>query len=226
MSDSPTPAPENKRGRRRGLTMTLWETEPGEPAVDRRTPLQRDYPEAPRRARVDPHKFYTGATDSKGHSATMYVRVPTYLAARASAVVARLADKYHSVHSLLRDALTQRIGWLEEHVDELQREESWLEAAILEEAKTRAVLLEASSEVPNAIEEFCRKLFAAGRYDQLVAYVVDQRSIVRELVSHPAQAAMLERLDDYEARAREQGGGRKTGPRARAGENGRSNKPV
>lgn len=66
-----------------------------------------DYPE------YSPDNFYTRATDGKGHSELVHVKLPPHVASALAAIVqSRAVPEYRTTQDLIRDAVVHRLHYL------------------------------------------------------------------------------------------------------------------
>lgn len=66
-----------------------------------------------------PEKFYTRSTDARGHTETMWLRLPPSLARVIAEVVqSRKIPQYRTAQDLVRDAIVHRLHYLKEKLPE------------------------------------------------------------------------------------------------------------
>lgn len=94
-------------------------------------------------------EFYTKATDGRGHSDNMRVRVKPEIAGEIAAVVSsgRIPD-YTTPQDFIRDAIVHRLRWLSEHADDQAL------AARLADKVRRAIVEERAAQHLAFIESF------------------------------------------------------------------------
>lgn len=112
----------------------------------------------------DPRKFYTKATDSRGHRESINLKVSPAIARLLSEIVqSRAVPAYKTVGDVVRDAIVHRLHWLDEEGYTRGRRDgsvlAWLEMVDrrLEEEQQNLALLGELEKLRGTVKDLCAK---------------------------------------------------------------------
>ncbi len=157
-------------------------------------------------------EFYPKATDGRGHSDNLRVRVKPDLAGEVAALVATgNIPEYTTSQDFIRDAMVHRLRWLAEHADDPALSARLADAVrrtVIEETTSRYItLIDSFEEFLERAHSVCDRALRWNDHEGLAGFLADVReyaentrdpysSRLREVIKHYESQLKIEHLVD------------------------------
>lgn len=151
----------------------------------------------------DSHKFYTQASDRKGHAAKIQVKLPTNIAGEIARLVqSGVITEYSTSQAFIRDAVIHRLETVNQWIHDGRLEKTISMWTIHNDALRKTQERETFQSMMREIGDHCQHLLNTGRQDDLRDYV---ENLLGQAITIPVEFR-TEFIGDLEGRLKLIGG--------------------